>query len=431
MARPSSRITYTHLAGLALAGLAFGGLGVPGLSGQAEEGRSGNRLRVFLECATHCDQRLFRTEIDWVDWMRDRQDAQVHIIITSQTTGTGGQLYLLDFIGLGATSGTDDQLSHSSLGTDVQVETDEGVARVLAVGLARYSVLVGAETRLTVTPVRTDAPTDRLVSAQEVDDPWDFWVFQINGNARFNGEASRQSRQIRGGLEVNRTTEAWKLELEARGSWTKDEIALSDSTIVDNRRDWNFNGDIVYSLADHWSVGGQGGVSAATSTNQDLSVGFGPVLEYSFWPYEESPRRQLRAQYQIALRHFRYEQETLFGLLQETRGAHELTLSISQRQPWGQLFANATAFQYLHDLSKSRFTLGGFSSFRIVRGLNLNVNGRVSWIRDQIFLPAGNISDEEILLQRRRLASDFDWNLGVGLSFQFGSIFNNVVNNRF
>ena len=59
------------------------------------------------------------------------------------------------------------------------------------------------------------------------------------------------------------------------------------------------------------------------------------------------------------------------------------------------------------------------------------MNGRFSWIRDQLFIPAADISDEERLLQRRRLASNFDWDMGIGLSFQFGSIFNNVVNNRF
>ena len=57
--------------------------------------------------------------------------------------------------------------------------------------------------------------------------------------------------------------------------------------------------------------------------------------------------------------------------------------------------------------------------------------GGISWIRDQLFLPREDISDEDILLERRRLASSFDWDVGVGFSFQFGSIFNNVVNNRF
>ena len=34
-------------------------------------------------------------------------------------------------------------------------------------------------------------------------------------------------------------------------------------------------------------------------------------------------------------------------------------------------------------------------------------------------------------LSLRQRASDFDYEISVGFSFQFGSIFNNVVNNRF
>ena len=35
-------------------------------------------LRVFLECGggPGCDTREFRTELDWVNWVRQRQDAQ-------------------------------------------------------------------------------------------------------------------------------------------------------------------------------------------------------------------------------------------------------------------------------------------------------------------------------------------------------------------
>ena len=269
------------------------------------------------------------------------------------------------------------------------------------------------------------------MTAEEVNDPWDFWVFEIDFNTNLSGESSRSNKRMNGGIEASRTTTDWKIQFEADGNWRENTIELSDTTIVDTRRNWDIEGEVVYAVAEHWSLGGTAEVAAATSTNQDLRVEAGPVLEYSVWPYVESPRRSLRAQYGVGMRHFEYEEETLFGFLSETRPVHELNLRLSQRQPWGQVFANAGVSQYLHDLSKYRVDAGGFLSFRITRGLNLRVNGGVSWIRDQLFLAAEGVSDEEILLARRRLASDFDWNMGVGFSFQFGSIFNNVVNNRF
>ena len=55
------------------------------------------RLRVFLDCHV-CDFDFMRTEINFVDYVRDRQDAQVHILVTNQPTGGGGTEYTLHFV---------------------------------------------------------------------------------------------------------------------------------------------------------------------------------------------------------------------------------------------------------------------------------------------------------------------------------------------
>jgi hypothetical protein len=52
-------------------------------------------------------------------------------------------------------------------------------------------------------------------------------------------------------------------------------------------------------------------------------------------------------------------------------------------------------------------------------------------VRDQLYLAKGKLTDEQILLRRRKLASKYSYFAGIGLSYSFGSIFNNVVNPRF
>ncbi len=393
-------------------------------------------LRVYYECSGDrgaCDSREFRTQIDWVNWVRDRRDAQVHVIITSQGTGSGGSEYQLDFLGLEDLAGMEDRLSYTSLGTDVRDETVRGITRVLAIGLARFSTASGSGAILEVREVAaTGAPTDRLVTSDEVTDPWNFWVFRIGVDGNMSGETLRSNRRFSGDFRADRVTTDWKYEFRANGSWRESETTLSDSSVyVDTRRNWNAETGAVYSLADHWSLGANAEVSSATSTNQDFSLATNVAAEFSVWPYAESPRRSLRAAYIIGVRHLDYEEETVYGFLEETRGVHALQVSLSQRQPWGTFFGNVEGSHYLHDLSKYRVSTGGFLSFRVVRGVNIRISGRAAWIRDQLFIPAIDITDEERLLQRRQLASNFDWDLGVGLSFQFGSIFNNVVNNRF
>ena len=61
----------------------------------------------------------------------------------------------------------------------------------------------------------------------------------------------------------------------------------------------------------------------------------------------------------------------------------------------------------------------------------MNFWGRYSAIHDQLNLNKSGASDEDILLQRRALESQYSYSMSVGLSYSFGSIYNNVVNPRF
>jgi hypothetical protein len=46
-------------------------------------------------------------------------------------------------------------------------------------------------------------------------------------------------------------------------------------------------------------------------------------------------------------------------------------------------------------------------------------------------LRRGDASNEEILVRQRELATGYEYEFGFGISYTFGSIFNNVVNPRF
>ena len=100
-------------------------------------------------------------------------------------------------------------------------------------------------------------------------------------------------------------------------------------------------------------------------------------------------------------------------------------------QPWGRVSVTLDHARYLHDTSKYEVSLGGFFEVRLFKGFSVNMYGSYDWIRDQLYLPLEGATDEEILVQQRQLATNFRYYTSFGISYRFGSIFNNVVNPRF
>jgi hypothetical protein len=59
----------------------------------------GALLRVYLDCGP-CDTDFLRRNVAFVDYVRDRAQAEVHVLVTTQGTGGGGRSWTLKYIGL-------------------------------------------------------------------------------------------------------------------------------------------------------------------------------------------------------------------------------------------------------------------------------------------------------------------------------------------
>ena len=122
--------------------------------------------------------------------------------------------------------------------------------------------------------------------------------------------------------------------------------------------------------------------------------------------------------------------ETPADKLEEVLGDHRVAAILALRQPWGTWRASAAYSAYLNDASKYNIDLFADADVRLFRGFNLNIEGSFSRVRNQLYLPAGEATDEEVLLRLRRLETGYRYRVLVGFSYQFGSIYNNVVNPR-
>jgi hypothetical protein len=125
----------TYLAALAIAALV---LQAPGA--QAQQTTDANApIRVFLDCQDGgCDFDFFRTEITFVNWVRDRQVADVHLLVSSQPTGSGGREYTVTFIGLRQFERLTDTLTYAQPPASTEDERRRGLARTFSAGLVRY-----------------------------------------------------------------------------------------------------------------------------------------------------------------------------------------------------------------------------------------------------------------------------------------------------
>ncbi len=396
-----------------------------------QEAQGGQALRVFFDCSgPFCNEDFYRREVPFVNYTRDRVDAQVHLLITSEATGAGGRRFTLDFIGREDFEGIDDRLETVTRANLAREQVQTQVARAVKLGLMRYIARTPFADRVDVS-YQAPAEAEAAV-AQPEDDPWNFWVFRVRLNGGLDVQERTDFFRLSGGLSANRITEDLKLQFSVNGSYSESNFEISDETTITSIfRNYGGSGLVVFSLGEHWSAGTRFFASHSTFSNEDLNLRIGPAIEYDLFPYSESTRRQLRFLYSIGLSYFKYIEETIFLKMEETLPEHRLSISLDVQQPWGSSFAAVEAVQYLNDLGKNRLNFFGGVDLRLFKGLALNLFGSASRVRDQLNLPAGEATEEEILLRQRELQTGFEYSLNVGFSYTFGSIFSNVVNPRF
>jgi hypothetical protein len=386
------------------------------------------RVRVFLDC-NFCDFDFMRTEINFVDYVRDRQDAQVHILVTNQPTGGGGNEFTLHFIGQKDVAHVADTLKYVSPPSASPDDLRRGLARIIRLGLVRYYAHLGQSGRFDVTYT---APTGDSASKAATRDRWNLWVFRMNASGYGNGEKSSSFVSLNGSVNASRTTEMWKTSLTSYGNYNQSRFILSDGSKFNSySHGYGFTDLIVKSLGQRWSAGQRGSWTSSTFLNQKRAIRFAPTVEYDFFPYSQSTRRVLTLQYSPGINFFRYQDTTIFDKVSEVRADQTLTASIDVKQRWGSISSSLEGAAYLDDFTKKHLVFFNALDLRLFKGFSFFSFGQVSLLRDQLYLPRGNLSDEERLLRRRQLETSYSYFVQVGFSYSFGSIFNNIVNPRF
>lgn len=382
-----------------------------------------NAVRLFIDCQ-HCDMDYIRREIPYVNYVRDVKEAQVYVLETRQSTGSGGSKYTFNFLGQKEFEGLNDTLVYASRPDDPRDQTREGRTQMLRMGLMRY---------VAKTPIFKEVQirhTGRSVP-EEVIDKWNYWVFEFETRPRFELEESLKEMSFRNSVSAVKITPEWKIELDFDQQFTRTKYNFEDTIYTEDKNSKSLDNLIVKSIGEHWSAGAAFDISASTFKNIKLNYEIYPSIEYNIFPYSESTRRQLRLLYGIGYSYNNYIDTTVYNKVVENLFGQKLGIAYQVQEKWGSVNVSLEGSNYFHDFSKNKIELEGFINIRITKGLSLSVFGSVGRIHNQLSLIKGEVSEADILLELRELASEYNIDGGIGLTYTFGSIYSNIVNPRF
>jgi len=389
-----------------------------------------SRLRVFLDCPTGgCDRNFLVTELPFALFTLDRLDADVHILVTRLETGAGGGEYTIGLLGRrGFEPQSDTLVTFLPPNTTDDMRRRE-LARVMQLGLVPFVMRTSERARFAV---RYTAPTtDQPSVLSSVVDPWNFWVYRARLNGSLSAESRSSSYQLNPSVDVSRVTEAWKFTAGAQSEYRSNSFKLSNGSERNFiLRSVDANSRIVRSVSDHWSIGTRIAGGLSEFRNQDLYGAADISAEYNVFPWREATSRQLIALVAVGARHYDYGEETVFGRLEETRPIARAIVAGESRLQWGTLDGSLRYFRFLHNNQAYNLSFNGRANFRISRGLSLELRGEAAKVNDQLYLPRGDATDDEVLTRQRALATSYRYSGSVGLSFTFGSIYNTIVNPR-
>ncbi|MDW7681632.1 MAG: hypothetical protein SCK70_13785, partial [bacterium] len=379
--------------------------------------------RVYLDCQ-RCDVDYIKTNVNFVNYVREQTEADIHILLTTRQNGSGGTEYTFFISGSDRFATMSDTLVLFTNRIDTGDEIRQKIAHTLKLGLTRFVARTSLADHVRIY-------FDKQVKSDQVRDHWNYWVFNIDVDSDLSGEEAKNRKSFRASLSADRITPNWKKSFFLMTNYRENNYYIDDTLYSSITRSQQFKGLLVKSVSEHWSWGSFVSIFSSDYSNIKIAGNIAPAVEYNVFPYSESTRRELRFLYLVGYSNTYYNEETIYNKTQQHLFNEELSATFEIKEKWGSISTSLIGSHYFHDPSKNRLELRGRLSLRLFEGLSLRIRGRVSRIHDQLSLSKAGVTEEEILLHRKQLATQYDYYLSLGIGYTFGSIYSNIVNPRF
>lgn len=387
---------------------------------------SKKQINFFLECEA-CDFTFVRQELEFVSFVRDPKLGDVHILSSHSHTGSGGRKFFIQFIGLNSFEGQNFDYEYLAEQSETDDQTRKGLLKLIQTGILQYYSKAGLLSQVDIVLDENGFTK----SVEQITDPWNLWVFQLEAGSYFQKEETQNEYTFNTELRIDKVTKDWKTRIEGQYMINRENYFDEGEKIENNQSETEIEANYIISLSPHWSAGIFGGYSSQTYLNIKHLYEAAPGIEYNIFPWDVSNRKIFTLRYQAGIRNYYYNELTIYDKTQELLFYEELSLNLELVQPWGTVETTLEGRHYFHDFSKNRIVFDTELSVRLTRQFSVFGEIEAQVVHDQLYLPKGDSSLEDILLERRKQATTYELGGQVGFRFTFGSIYNNVVNERF
>ena len=395
--------------------------------GQEKSGAGSANLNFFLDCED-CDFNFVRQELKSISFVRNPDLADVHIMSTESGTGSGGNKYYLQFIGSNQLAGKLAEYTYSSEPSETDDEIRKGLIKLIKAGVLHYYSMAGMELNVEINFNDHTANADSLMNY----DPWNNWIFNIDVGGDFEKEESKKKLGYNLGGNVEKITNDWKTNFGFNLINNTETYIDDEKEIKNEQKKIEIFTDLIRSLSPHWSAGAFTDYYSDTYLNTKDNIGARIGIEYNIFPWNLCDRKMFAFRYSAGSQYRQYLKETIYNKTNEMLGFEAFEIEFEFKQPWGEIETGIEALHYFHDFSKNNINLETDVSVRLSKQLSVYAEFEAKVIHDQFYLIKDEgASLEDLLLERRKLATAYEFGGEIGFRFTFGSIYNNVVNERF
>ena len=393
------------------------------------------KIKIFLDCMS-CDTDYLSENLSVVSFVTEPSVADIHLIVSQMSTGSGSIATSMVFAGKKRFQNLRDTVTFSTAPEMTLEEKRMLYLEKMQLGLVPYIMKTENAGRLML--LIGDA---FYQEEAEERDSWRDWVFELTGMGSVFNQKNYENYNLNLGLNITRINERYKLESYNMFDYNEskfrysyfDSLLNNEETIHYNsvQRGFMSNNLFVRNLGDHFGVGGIAMIRSDHPNNMSLRVQTGPAIEYNIFPYDESLQKQFRFMYSVLYEHTEYLEPTIFDKMVDDGWKQRLTIMARFSNTWGYLDAAVSGSAYVEDINKYAIGANLFGSVRLFKGVSATISCGLDMYRDRINQAKGFASFNEILTRQKEMATDYQYNFSVGISYRFGSKKLPPVNPRF